>query len=550
MFPKKGETKESFIKRAMAANYSLTDAEVIWNNSSCRKTCTGNMGYELVVHSQEKGYTPSYSVFDGRSVIVVPCVMIREGVHSGSAGSVFYPAEEIDKFPMAWNGRPIPLTHPQDGGVPVSCNSPGIMGVYNLGFVFNTQTVSGQLKSELWLFQDRLSEKSPEIMEKINNGEPIEVSTGLWFELDETPGVWNGEEYIGIARNFRPDHLAILELGTIGACSVSDGCGIRVNLGRVKEMEVEELPRYKTAKEAKTFLSVQDYKGKKSYQTIMNAIWKIIGTWDTKEEWYYLEEVGEDYFIYEKNMQGSSTLYKVGYKFNDDETEIIVEENPVEVVLIREYKEKIQMDGGILMNREQMIAKLKTLGVTIAANSGISDEELTALISSFEAKETQLSELAEEKTKLEALAAPGKDTTAEVLAAHSASAGTAGKGMPDMNSWLSSVPKELASVIGNALRRETELKTNLIQALLKDERVSSMFTENELKEKPTEELEKIYRLASIEAAPAPASNSASSGILGGVDFSLLNLSPKKPMEAEAEVEPLPTVNLFDPASAK
>jgi hypothetical protein len=41
--------------------------------------------------------------------------------------------------------------------------------------------------------------------------------------MEDTEGVFNGQEFAGIWRNVIPDHLAILPEGVIGACSVADG---------------------------------------------------------------------------------------------------------------------------------------------------------------------------------------------------------------------------------------------------------------------------------------------------------------------------------------
>lgn len=177
----------------------------------------------------------SYSVqikkFDGKDHIVVPVVMLTEGVHSGSGGPIYYPAEEIAKFPGAWNGVPVPLYHPDDvNGFPISCNSPEVLESYSMGRVFAAQVLENgkKLKAELWLDVAKVQALDPALLAKINSKQPIEVSTGLFFDVDMTGGEWNGEKYSAIAKNFRPDHLAILPSGT-GACSVADGCGIRAN---------------------------------------------------------------------------------------------------------------------------------------------------------------------------------------------------------------------------------------------------------------------------------------------------------------------------------
>ena len=55
-------------------------------------------------------------------------------------------------------------------------------------------------------------------------GEMMEVSTGLFSEIEPKPGVFKGRHYKGVVRNLRPDHLAILP-DSIGACSIADGAG-------------------------------------------------------------------------------------------------------------------------------------------------------------------------------------------------------------------------------------------------------------------------------------------------------------------------------------
>ena len=107
---------------------------------------------------------------NGRQYIVVPMVMILEGVHVGSQGPVYYSLDELAKTPKQWNMKPIVIEH-------------------------------------------RL---------------PMEVSTGLFSELVMESGTWNGEEYKGKIINIRADHLAILPKKQ-GACSLSDGAGLLIN---------------------------------------------------------------------------------------------------------------------------------------------------------------------------------------------------------------------------------------------------------------------------------------------------------------------------------
>jgi len=62
-------------------------------------------------------------LFEGKKHFVVPVILMVEGVHNG----IFYSAEELGKFPDAWNGEPIPVYHPKQDGKPVSANSPKVI---------------------------------------------------------------------------------------------------------------------------------------------------------------------------------------------------------------------------------------------------------------------------------------------------------------------------------------------------------------------------------------------------------------------------------------
>jgi hypothetical protein len=79
-----------------------------------------------------------------------------------------------------------------------------------------------------------------EVVNRLRAGQPVEVSTGYFADMEATNGVWNGAAYTGITRNIRPDHLALLP-DEVGACSWVDGCGApRVNV-KGEKMHVNEL---------------------------------------------------------------------------------------------------------------------------------------------------------------------------------------------------------------------------------------------------------------------------------------------------------------------
>jgi hypothetical protein len=181
-----------------------------------------------------------YASLRGRPHIVVPCVMLTEGVHNGSAGPIYYPLEEIQSSTPLWNGRPVVLGHPTNGNSPVSAAAYPHIYEQSFGKVFNTRLDGNKLKAELWLDTDLTEQKAPKVLEALKSGKNIEVSTGLFTSDDPRPGVWNGEHYHSVTHDYRPDHLAIL-LDQPGACSWSDGCGIRANSQKEDSaMQIEE----------------------------------------------------------------------------------------------------------------------------------------------------------------------------------------------------------------------------------------------------------------------------------------------------------------------
>ena len=68
----------------------------------------------------------------------------------------------------------------------------------------------------------------PRIVQNIEAGRVMEVSTGLFYEPVPVKGVWNGEAYSVAAGDWQPDHLALLP-DKKGACSLADGAGLLVN---------------------------------------------------------------------------------------------------------------------------------------------------------------------------------------------------------------------------------------------------------------------------------------------------------------------------------
>jgi hypothetical protein len=180
---------------------------------------------------------------EGRDYLVVPMIMMCEGVHNGSNGPLYYPAPEMARMPAVWNHKPIVIYHPTRNGTAASACDPDVISSRKVGVVMNNVFIENKWRAEAWLEEDRLRAVDPRVLTMIENNEMSEVSTGLFTENEATPGTWNGEEYVAIARNYGPDHLAILP-DIKGACSIEDGAGLlRANAEPVVEN------RYFSAKE-------------------------------------------------------------------------------------------------------------------------------------------------------------------------------------------------------------------------------------------------------------------------------------------------------------
>jgi len=203
---------------------------------------TGNaMG---VYYMKSKNYQITERQHLGKKHLVVPVTMMVEGVHNGSHGPLLHKISELGKFPDSWNGIPVVIDHPEVDGHNVSANDPEIIDARTVGRVYKTHVNGDSLKAEVWFDEEKLGSICPTTLAKVQAGELLEVSVGVFSDDEPTKGDWNGESYESVATNHRPDHLAILPTGT-GACSLADGCGIRANAKKIvvpdENVDEEEL---------------------------------------------------------------------------------------------------------------------------------------------------------------------------------------------------------------------------------------------------------------------------------------------------------------------
>lgn len=181
-------------------------------------------GDEFVTFTAQAGGGVERRVWQEREWLVVPTVAVVEGVLKGE----YLSRDQIEDRPEQWNGRPVPIRHPQMGGMYVSANSPDILEAVNGGYFFGAYAVDGKLKGEMWLDITKIASMGDvmamQAIEKLERGEMVEVSTAYWCDVVPTNGEFNGASYDGVQYNIKADHVALLP-DQEGECSIEDGCG-------------------------------------------------------------------------------------------------------------------------------------------------------------------------------------------------------------------------------------------------------------------------------------------------------------------------------------
>jgi len=445
-------------------------------------------------------YEVRYETYNGREHVVIPVVLFVEGVHNGSHGPILHLDEELERFPEAWNGRPVPLCHPEENGEYISCNSPKVIEDSNCGWLFNTH-FDGKLRSEAWLDIDKVKQLEPDILFMIEKGAKIEGSTGVYTDNEIVSGVWNGEEYIGIARNYRPDHFAIL-LDSVGACSVADGCGFGANEGKGGEglnpISVEII----RGLNKKGYSVLQMNAG---YGEVMERIQNKLNAMDNGEKIHFLVDVFEDNtFIYEVRGPNTSGYYKQKYEMGDNE-EITLKGEPKAVTRKVEFvsanTQETNSEGGDSMPKDKKCDGCEEVVAALIAHKATKWEEKdeTKLMDlGRELGKDFLEELlpVEEEESEEEVQENKEDTTEteekkpetnekDVLAAME------GK-IADKDTFLSLLSSDMRDYVEAGLTLHQEKRQALIAHITER---SSIFTKDDLSKKSTKELEALAELA-------------------------------------------------------
>ena len=466
----------------------------------------------------DKNYQIDYRDIAGNQFVVAPVSMMAEGVHSGSAGPILHTSEGLESSAGEWEGIPTIPYHPHDGEkfVGVKDLSSSIDDIN--GRVYNTyfDSEDNALKGEVWLSVSHMEEKTPELYEALKEGEKINVSIGVASEEKEESGEWNGEAYNSITETYYPDHLAIL-LDSDGACSLNDGCGIRAYEADEEKSIILEMYRGENKREIIV---------NKEYREFIRLIDSMVpGAYENAYTW--VMEVYDDFYIYEVDPHNEDPrkYYKQYYSYSESEDEVTLMGDPVEVVknisfdvkVNSEIKEvKKQKSKQEIINHEGG----KTMGCNCDATKESKIESLIKANKGFTDKDKEMLEGLDEKvidymiTQDEAEAALKTDVTDKVEDVKSqtqtdAPANTESEvkvNEEDVLNALSSIDKNKIynavftdqdrKVINRGLQAYNKTKEVLVEQL--KDKVSKVYSEEDLEKMELDELEKTAKLVGLE----------------------------------------------------
>lgn len=210
----------------------------------CNSQITGNVSTKRLFSGRVNNqavYT-EFTVIEGVTHMIRDSVMNR-GLYTAKA------FDELAKALMASNARiPAPLSHPSDEqGNFISANDPLIMSAHNV-FAFDSdwRLVGDKLVSNTYIDIKRAAENENAawLIERINNRQPIDRSTGLELYIVDENGIGpDGEEYdwrVESVANL--DHSAILNPESEpGAKNNTESVGMFTNANGESAVEVAEL---------------------------------------------------------------------------------------------------------------------------------------------------------------------------------------------------------------------------------------------------------------------------------------------------------------------
>jgi len=421
-----------------------------------------------------------HDTMEGKPYLVVPMVMMTEGVLNGSNGPLFYPADELAKLPVIWNHKPVVVYHPSTG---TAC-SPDVLSARKVGVIMNTRFEDNKLKADAWLEESRLKAVDKRILTAMNENKMMEVSTGLFTDNESMAGEFNGKPYEAIARNYRPDHLAILP-DLKGACSIEDGAGLL----RLNEEKND------TIINGISFQQIRDLITAKLRESKKNA---------------WVTDVFDSYFIYSTDDMMDSKLFQQKYSIKKDV--IKIEGIATPVVRSIEYK---TVDGKPItnlrkdsnMNKEKLVEQLISNASTkwgdgdkefLMSQDEATLEKMLPIKNAIEDIEAEKAKKKKEEEEAAKKNADDPEAAKKKKEEEEAAAKEAEKNSEKVTAkeYIANAPKEIQDVLTNGLNSYNKEKTRLIGMITANKKNS--FTKEQLGVKNVDELKAIAMLAADE----------------------------------------------------
>ena len=319
--------------------------------------------------------------------LVFPVVAIKEGI----LNNIFYPKEELEKFAQAWNGVPIPVRHPKNNdGSNISANVKEAIESVNIGIFLNVEFKTDAIQGEMWINIAEAKKKGfNDVLERLEQGEVMEVSTGLYAYAIEAQGTYNSVSYALQISEIRPDHLALLP-DEIGACSVAHGCGTMrsnhtremiANCGNNTACACGNHANPKAILEANSLLATlrnhyftSPLANEESHDKIRASISRALRETVSPNDWSYVVEVYDNHFIYEL----SNKLYKQSYTLDDSGNAILVGQAK-EVKVVTSYV-PVSAETITNMKPERKTALVIALATALIGNAAaVTDENKKSL---------------------------------------------------------------------------------------------------------------------------------------------------------------------------
>ena len=448
---------------------------------------------------QFSGVTGQRKRVAGVDYAVYPSIILVEGVHHGAIGApTMYPTDVLASSAPMWNNIPVTIHHPQDKeGAYVSAGSPEVLQAWAVGKLLNARHEEGKLKADVMIHIKKANDKHPTLINDLDRGVEMQVSTGLYGEEVMEEGLWNNEAYASRLTAIQPDHLALLP-GAEGACSWADGCGIRANKENSMKVNNTGPQANQTKEEYRPAVNAA------SHDEIHKQLRAYIDTMDVRRmtdsgpyKFHYIQEVFDNYFVYEEDSQDGSKYWRQSYSINAEDS-IVVADDKTQVQKRVEY---VPINPNV--NEENTMAKeKKCCGDRVAALianeatpfTAEDSEMLSALTETqFEKLEApyKANEKADEKSIGDGAAAPDKTN-----------ATPADTDTPEQKweAFMNSAPAEFRAVINAGTRALDAKRTDLIGKIKAN--AKNTFTDDELKGMPDVVLEKMASMAAPEVKPA------------------------------------------------